>query len=108
MLSLSFIEENDNSEANIQTLYDGNLKIAKLLSTDLHQRIKQSFAQSPSQAPLLSHLTINGLTYSVSSKHHGNSCIMLDAGPNRSLFPARLDYIVELQIDDDLTIDHTK
>ena len=102
MLSLSFTEENDDSEANNQTLYDENSKIAKLLPTDLHQCIEQSFAQSPSRAPLLSHLTINGLTYSVSSKHHGNSCIMLDAGPNRNLFPARLDYIVELRIDDDI------
>ena len=62
----------------------------------------QSFTWSPSWAPLLSHLTIDGLTYSVSSKDHGNSCIMLDAGPNGSLFPARLDYIVELWNDDNI------
>jgi hypothetical protein len=103
MLSLSLAEENDDPEDNIQTLYDEKLNAAILLPTVLRQCIQKSFTRFPSRAPLLSYLTINGLTYSVSSKHHGNSCIMLDAGPNRRLLPARLDYIVQLQTDDDIT-----
>ena len=101
MLSLALAQENNDDDENIQTIYDETLKVAKL-PTDLRQCIEQTFAQSPSRAPLLSHLTINGLTYSVSSKHHGNSCVMLDGGPSWSLLPARLDYIVELQTNDDV------
>ena len=100
MLSLTLVQEN-NPEENIQT-YDENLKAAKVL-TDLRQCIEQRLAHSPCRAPLLSHLTIDGLTYSVSSKHQGNSCIMLDAGPSLGLLPARLDYIVELQTNEDIS-----
>ena len=103
MLSLSLTEENSDPEEDIQTLYEENLKIAKPLPSNLRQCIEKSFTQSPSRAPLLSHLTINGLTFSVSSKHHGNSCIMLDTGPNRNLLPARLDYIVQLQTHDEIS-----
>ena len=95
ILSLSLAEENSDPEENIQTLYDKNLKVAKPLPTDLRQCIAKSFTHCPSRAPLLLHLTIEGLTYSVSSKHHGNSCVMLDAGPGRNLLPARLDYILQ-------------
>lgn len=98
MLSLTFAQD-DNDPENIETLYDGDSKAAKL-PTDLRRCIEQRFAHSPSRVPLLSHLTIDGLTYSVSSKHLGNSCIMLDADPSRILVPARLDYIAELQTDD--------
>ena len=99
MLSLTFAQDDNDPKENIQTLYDGDSKAAKL-PTDLRRCIEQRFPHSPSRAPLLSHLTIDGLTYSVSSKHLGNSCIMLDADPSRILVPARLDYIAELQTDD--------
>ena len=99
MLSLTLAQDDHDSEENTQTLYDGDSKAAKL-PTDLHRCIEQKFTYSPSRAPLLSHLTIDGLTYSVSSKHIGNSCIMLDANASRILIPARLDYIVELETDD--------
>jgi len=99
MLSLTLAQDDNDSEENTQTLYDGDLKAAKL-PTDLRRCIEQKFAHSPSRAPLLSHLTIDGLTYSVSSKHIGNSCIMLDANASQILVPARLDYIVELETDE--------
>ena len=99
MLSLTLAQDDNNSEENTQTLYDGDSKAAKL-PTDLRRCIEQKFIHSPSRAPLLSHLTIDGLTYSVSSKHIGNSCIMLDANATRILVPVQLDYIVELETDE--------
>jgi len=54
----------------------------------------------PMPARLLSHLNINGITYSSSSFHLGNASILLKSpAPNRYL-PARIDYIAQVLFDD--------
>lgn len=47
---------------------------------------------------LLPHVTLAGVTYSISSKHLGNSHILLNSGICGKLLPARIDYIVQIDI----------
>lgn len=49
-------------------------------------------------AVLLPHVTLAGVMYSVSSKHLGNSYILLNSGIRGKLLPAQIDYIVQIDI----------
>jgi len=49
-------------------------------------------------ATLLTHLTLGGVAYSTSSKHLGNSYILIKSGTPGKLLPARIDYIVQVEI----------
>lgn len=46
----------------------------------------------------LSHLTIGGRTYSTSTKHLGNSHILLKSGISGQMIPARIDYITQVMV----------
>ena len=46
----------------------------------------------------LSHLTIGGRTYSTSTKHLGNSHILLKSGIPGQMIPARIDYITQVMV----------
>jgi len=54
----------------------------------------------PRYADFLSHLTIGGITYTVSSKHLGNSHVLLALNESEDLVPARIDHILQLRIGD--------
>lgn len=48
-----------------------------------------SYARLPEKGQILSHLTINGLRYTVSSKHKGNLCVFFKKVESEELFAAR-------------------
>lgn len=49
-----------------------------------------------SRGHLLPNFLINGLFYSISSKHAGNSCVMFSPAVGQQLVPARIIYIVQI------------
>jgi hypothetical protein len=53
------------------------------------------------KAVLLSHLTINVITYSTSSQHLGNSSILLKSGVVGKLLPAQIDYLTQIVFEDE-------
>lgn len=56
----------------------------------------------PRHANFLSHFMADGITYSVSSKHLGNSCVLIVTGSENEPVPARIDYIFQVYVQDSL------
>ncbi|KDR79753.1 hypothetical protein GALMADRAFT_136364 [Galerina marginata CBS 339.88] len=50
----------------------------------------------PMSVSLLSNITIQGVIYSVSSRHSGNSSILIQSGQQKVLIPAQIEHIVQL------------
>jgi hypothetical protein len=71
------------------------LKSISYLPDSLKDCIQRCLGYLPTSASALSLLTVAGATYSVASKHSGNSCILLDS-PSKTVFlPARIEHIVQ-------------
>ena len=71
------------------------LKSSSYLPDSLKYCIPKHLGYLPASASTLSHITVAGLTYSVASKHTGNSCILLDS-PSKTIFlPAQIEHIVQ-------------
>jgi hypothetical protein len=71
------------------------LKSISYLPDSLKDCIQKCLGYLPTSASTLSLLTVAGITYSVASKHSGNSCILLDS-PSKTVFlPARIEHIVQ-------------
>ena len=65
--------------------------------------MRRHLGSLPTSASILSQLTVAGITYSVASKHRGNSCVLLDS-PSKAIFlPARIEYIVQFVFDNDIS-----
>jgi hypothetical protein len=54
-------------------------------------------APSPKYAIFLPHLTVNGITYSGSTKHLGNSGVMIRTCVTDTPIPARIEYIIQFE-----------
>jgi hypothetical protein len=52
---------------------------------------------SPQHADFSSHLTIGGITYAVSSRHTGNSQVLVAFDENQAPVPARIHHILRLR-----------
>jgi hypothetical protein len=63
--------------------------------------MRRHLGSLPTSASMLSQLTVAGLTYSVASKHSGNSCVLLSSPSNAVFLPARIECIVQYVSDDD-------
>jgi hypothetical protein len=57
-----------------------------------------SYARLPEQGQFLSHLTINGLRYTVSSKHQGNSCVYFKKVDSEGLVAAQIEFILQIKV----------
>jgi hypothetical protein len=89
-LSAPDIEDDIDCPENIPSTCD--------IPPDLHLALSFHFQVTFSRrAEFLSHFVINGLTYAVSSKHIGNSSVLIGTGP--LLSPARIDYIIRAGVD---------
>jgi hypothetical protein len=78
-----------------------HLKPVSQLPDPLKDCMRKHFGSLPISASTLSQLTVAGLTYSVTLRHSGNSCVMLDS-PSKTIFsPARIEYIVQFVSDND-------
>jgi len=71
----------------------------KSLPDALKKCILDTFGE-PLKASLSADVTINGLTFSTSSKHLGNSSILLQSGVGGHFIPARIEYIASILCND--------
>jgi hypothetical protein len=79
------------------------LKSISYLPDPLKDCILEHLGYSPTSASTLSLLTVAGITYSVASKHSGNSCILLDS-PSKTVFlPAQIEHIVQFVSNNDIS-----
>lgn len=79
------------------------LKSVSYLPDSLKDCILNRLGHLPTSASTLSLLTVAGITYSVASKHRGNSCILLDT-PSKTVFlPAQIEHIVQFVSNNDNT-----
>jgi hypothetical protein len=94
----------------VTSLHDGqdtdedcvwNERSTSVIPQDLHRTLCSSIdSNCPRRAQFLSHLTIKGLTYTVSSKHSGNSNVLLEMEPSSEPIPARIAHILRIHISD--------
>lgn len=54
----------------------------------------------PNSISVISTLTIKGITYSVASRHLGNSSVLIDSGRQGVMLPAQIEYFVQLSLPD--------
>ena len=101
MLSLSTLSDEDYDCESDTLAWDE--RTARLIPLDLYNALSKSIVPtSPRKAQFLSHLTIGGLTYTVASKHIGNShaLIKADSSDHNALIPIRIDYIFQVCVSD--------
>lgn len=91
ILSLS----GDNSIGGRELQGSSQRMFDKRLPDALEKCILNTFGE-PLKASLSANATINGLTFSTSSKHLGNSSILLQSGNDGHFIPARIDYIANI------------
>jgi hypothetical protein len=97
IMSFSITEALDSTDNDDLPLV--HLKPASQLPDPLKDCMRKHFGSLPTSASTLSQLTVAGLTYSVASKHSGNSCVLLGS-PS---LPARIEFIVQFASDDDIS-----
>ena len=90
----------DNSDD--EDLPPTRLKSVSYLPDSLKDCIVKRFGYLPTSASTLSLLTVAGITYSVVSKHSGNSCILLDS-PSKTFQPAQIEHIVQFFSNNDIS-----
>ena len=71
------------------------LKSTSYLSDSLKDCIQGYLGYLLTSASTLSLLTVASITYSVASKHRGNSCILLDSLSKTVFLPARIEHIIQ-------------
>jgi hypothetical protein len=97
MLSLLPLDgEEEDGNDNDTLPWDENT--TKPISQDLRSALRESVGFTPSKARSLSHLTIGGLTYSVTSKHAGNSNILFKPHPDSPAIPSQIDYVLQFHV----------
>lgn len=84
-------------QPNLPLIPQGRVK--RPLPRELVDILRRSFPHLPSSGYLLADITIRGLTYSTSTKHSGNSCVMIASEPGSNA-PAQIASIV--QFDDNM------
>jgi hypothetical protein len=77
------------------------LKSISYLPDSLKDCIPKHLGYLPASASTLSHLTVAGITFSVASKHSGNSCILLDSPSKTAFVPAQIEHIVQFVSNND-------
>jgi hypothetical protein len=95
MMSLSATEALDSTDDQ-DLLPPAQLKSVSSLPNPLKDSIQRHFGSLPASASILSHLTIAGITYSVASKHIGNSYVLLNSTSQAIFLPVQIQYIVQL------------
>ena len=84
-----------NGEENDE-IVDGLVeRVSQTLPADLRSAFTLAGMDATSRGHLLPNFLINGLFYSISSKHAGNSCVMFSSAVGQ-LVPARIIYIVQI------------
>jgi hypothetical protein len=79
------------------------LKSVNYLPESLKDCIQKHLGYLPTSASILSQLTVAGITYSVASKHTGNSCILLDSSSKTVFLPSQIEHIVQFVSNNDIS-----
>jgi len=79
------------------------LKSISYLPDYLKDGILKHLGYLPTNASTLSMLTVAGITYSVASKHSGNSCILLHSPSEAIFLPAQIEHIIRFVSNDDIS-----
>ena len=79
------------------------LKSVSYLPDSLRDCILNHLGYLPTSASTLSLLTVTGITYSVASKHRGNSCVLLDSLSKTVFLPAQIEHIVQFVSNNDIS-----
>jgi hypothetical protein len=101
IMSLSGTEALDSTDD--QDLPPVQLKSLFHLPDPLKDCIRKHFGSLPASASALSQLTVAGITYSVASKHIGNSCVLLTSASQAVFRPAQIEHIVQFVSEDDVS-----
>jgi hypothetical protein len=72
------------------------------ISDSLMTCLQESFDKTPKCIALLPNLTMKGIIYSAASRHAGNSSVLIHSGRPASLFPAQIEYFVQLILPDNI------
>ena len=92
----SLTEDGDADEYDDNTI-NWNERTARPIPKDLSTALAQFHCESPSTAQFLLRVKINGLVYSLTSKHQGNACILLRLG-DQSQVPAQIQTIFQIPV----------
>ena len=80
------------------------LKSISYLSDSLKDGILKHLGYLHTSASTLSMLTVAGITYSVASKHSGNSCILLQSSSKAIFLPAQIEHIVQFVSNNNISV----
>ena len=92
IMSFSATETLDTTDNDLPPV---QLKLISHLPDSLKDCFWEHFGSLPTSASTLSQLTIAGITYSVASRHTGNSCIFLGSPSMDVFLPAQIEYIIQ-------------
>ena len=96
----SLVEDGDDYDDD--SAANWNEKTARSIPKDICMALTRFHCKSPRTAQFLPNITINGLIYSPTSKHQGNSCILLKSRQDRNLVPARIQNIFQIPFSESL------
>jgi hypothetical protein len=95
MQVLSSLAEGGDDDEDDDGALNWNERSAKPIPRELHAALTRLHFKSTGTAQFLHGITINGLMYSPTSKHEGNSCILLKS-QNQNQVPARIQTIFQI------------
>jgi hypothetical protein len=89
--------DDDDDDDGDGCVMNWNERTARPIPRDLHASaaLIRFHSESTRTAHFLTHMTINGLIYTPTSKHQGNSCILLKS-QDQTQAPARIQTIFQI------------
>ena len=96
MQLLSSLTEGGDDDGDDDGAMYWNERTAKPIPLDLRTAMTHSGYKSTRTAQFLHRITINGLVYTPTSKHKGNSCILLNSPEDRNQVPAQIQSIFQI------------
>ena len=93
----SLIEGGDDDDDGDDGYCVMNERTVRDIPRDLHNALTRFHSESTRTAQFLTHMTINGLIYTVTSKHQGNSCVLLKS-KGQTQVPARIQTIFQINV----------
>jgi hypothetical protein len=94
----SRLEDDEDDDDTIVTAW--NDRTAQTIPMKLIQGLPH--VQLPNKAQFLSSITINGLRYTVSSKHQGNACVLFKSSDSAQVVAAQIEFILQVQVSDSI------
>lgn len=85
----------DDDDSDVDDVMNWNERTARPIPRDLYTALTHFHSESTRTAQFLTHMTINGLIYTPTSKHQGNSCILLKS-QDQIQVPARIQTIIQI------------